>query len=81
MRQREILVNSEMYLAIVDDNGYWRVIVLFSQPSVKWAVSQMGLIESHMRLPLTDHDPQYHEAMCAALATAGVVLEAAAARI
>jgi 4-hydroxy-tetrahydrodipicolinate synthase len=45
---------------------------------VKWAVSQMGLIESHMRLPLTDHDPQYHGAMRAALATAGVVLEDAA---
>ncbi len=45
---------------------------------VKWAVSQMGLIESHVRLPLTDHDPQYHGAMRAALATAGVVLENAA---
>jgi 4-hydroxy-tetrahydrodipicolinate synthase len=45
---------------------------------VKWAVSQMGLIESHMRLPLTDHEPQYHDAMRAALATAGVVLEDAA---
>jgi len=45
---------------------------------VKWAVAQMGLIESHMRLPLTDHEPQYHDAMRAALATAGVVLENAA---
>ena len=45
---------------------------------VKWAVSQMGLIESHMRLPMTDHDPQYHDAMRAALVTAGVVLEDAA---
>ncbi len=45
---------------------------------VKWAVSQMGLIESHMRLPLTDHEPQYHDAMRAALATAGVVLGDAA---
>ncbi len=45
---------------------------------VKWAVSEMGLIESHMRLPLTDHDPQYHAAMRAALATAGVILEDAA---
>jgi 4-hydroxy-tetrahydrodipicolinate synthase len=45
---------------------------------VKWAVSQMGLIESHMRLPMTDHEPQYHAAMRAALATAGVVLENAA---
>jgi 4-hydroxy-tetrahydrodipicolinate synthase len=45
---------------------------------VKWAVSEMGLIESHVRLPLTDHDPRYHGAMRAALATAGVVLEDAA---
>jgi len=45
---------------------------------VKWAVAQMGLIESHLRLPLTDHEPQYHDAMRAALATAGVVLENAA---
>jgi 4-hydroxy-tetrahydrodipicolinate synthase len=45
---------------------------------VKWAVAQMGLIESHMRLPMTDHEPQYHDAMRAALATAGVVLENAA---
>jgi 4-hydroxy-tetrahydrodipicolinate synthase len=45
---------------------------------VKWAVSQMGLIGPNVRLPLTDHDPQYHDAMRAALATAGVVLESAA---
>lgn len=45
---------------------------------VKWAVSQMGLIGPSVRLPLTDHDPQYHDAMRAALATAGVVLENAA---
>ncbi len=45
---------------------------------VKWAVSQMGLIESHMRLPLTAHEAQYHDAMRAALATAGVILEDAA---
>lgn len=45
---------------------------------VKWAVSQMGLIDSQLRLPLTSHDAQYHDAMRAALATAGVVLEDAA---
>ncbi len=45
---------------------------------VKWAVGQMGLIAAHVRLPMTDHDPKHHEAMRAALATAGVVLENAA---
>jgi 4-hydroxy-tetrahydrodipicolinate synthase len=45
---------------------------------VKWAVSQMGLMGPRMRLPLTDYEPQYHDAMRAALATAGVILEDAA---
>ena len=42
---------------------------------VKWAVSQMGLIEEHIRLPLTPFSAQYHEAMRAALSAAGVVWE------
>ena len=41
---------------------------------VKWAVSQMGLIEAHIRLPLTDYDGQYHAQMRAAMADAGVAL-------
>ena len=41
---------------------------------VKWAVSQMGLIEAHIRLPLTDYDGQYHAQMRAAMAGAGVAL-------
>lgn len=45
---------------------------------VKWAVSQMGLTGSSMRLPMTEFDEQYHEQMRAALATAGVLLENAA---
>ena len=45
---------------------------------VKWALGQMGLISPGMRLPMSDHDPQYHEGMRAALATAGVTLENAA---
>ncbi len=42
---------------------------------VKWAVSQMGLIEEHIRLPLTPFSEQYHEAMRAAMSAAGVVWE------
>ena len=42
---------------------------------VKWAVSQMGLIEEHIRLPLTPFSAQYHEAMRAAMSAAGVVWE------
>ena len=45
---------------------------------VKWALSQMGLIPPHLRLPLTQFAPQYHDQMRAALAVAGVNLENAA---
>jgi len=41
---------------------------------VKWALSQMGLLDGHMRLPLTDFDAQYHEQMRTAMKTAGVEL-------
>jgi len=41
---------------------------------VKWAVSQMGLMDAHLRLPLTDYDRQYHAQMLAAMAGAGVKL-------
>ena len=39
---------------------------------VKWAVSQLGLIEPHIRLPLTEYSEQYHEQMRRAMARAGV---------
>ena len=42
---------------------------------VKWAVSQMGLMEPHVRLPLTPYSEEHHEAMRAAMRTAGVDLE------
>jgi len=42
---------------------------------VKWAVGQMGLIEPHIRLPLTPFSDRYHEDMLSALHTAGVDLE------
>ena len=42
---------------------------------VKWAVSEMGLIEAHIRLPLTPFSAQYHQDMLSAMRTAGVVLE------
>ena len=45
---------------------------------VKWALAEMGLIPPHVRLPLTEYAEQYHEQMRAALAKAGVELEAAA---
>ena len=41
---------------------------------VKWAVAQLGLMEAHLRLPLTDYDSQYHEQMRAAMAAAGINL-------
>ena len=40
---------------------------------VKWALQQMGLIESGIRLPLTPLSPQYHETVRQAMRGAGVV--------
>lgn len=42
---------------------------------VKWAVSEMGLMEPHIRLPLTPFSAKHHENMRAAMRTAGVDLE------
>ena len=39
---------------------------------VKWAVSQLGLMEPHIRLPLTPFSEQHHEKMRAAMRGAGV---------
>ncbi len=39
---------------------------------VKWALAEMGLIEPHIRLPLTPFSAQYHEAMRSAMQLAGV---------
>ena len=41
---------------------------------VKWAVSQMGLMEAHIRLPLTPYRAQYHDEMRIAMRTAGVAV-------
>ena len=41
---------------------------------VKWAVAEMGLMEGHIRLPLTPFSAQYHEDMRSAMRTAGVDL-------
>jgi 4-hydroxy-tetrahydrodipicolinate synthase len=41
---------------------------------VKWALAEMGLMEAHLRLPLTDYEGQYHAQMRAAMAEAGVEL-------
>ena len=51
---------------------------LFSESNpipVKWAVSKMGLIAPHIRLPLTPFSEQYHEKMLSAMRTAGVEAE------
>lgn len=41
---------------------------------VKWAMSQMGLMDGRMRLPLTEFARQYHDQMRAAMKNAGVEL-------
>ncbi len=45
---------------------------------VKWAVSQMGLMDDHIRLPLTPYSAQYHDQMRATMRSAGVALEESA---
>lgn len=42
---------------------------------VKWALQQMGLISAGIRLPLTQHEQQFHEQMKTALKIAGVAPE------
>jgi 4-hydroxy-tetrahydrodipicolinate synthase len=49
---------------------------LFLEPNpipTKWALVQMGLIQSGIRLPLTELSAQYRPAVLAALSTAGVL--------
>jgi 4-hydroxy-tetrahydrodipicolinate synthase len=63
---------------VLDDTlqGLNEMLFVESNPiPVKWAVSQMGLMEEHIRLPLTPFSAQYHEAMRAAMSAAGVVWE------
>ena len=45
---------------------------------VKWALAKMGLIEPHIRLPLTPFDERYHEQMITAMKTAGIPVEVTA---
>jgi 4-hydroxy-tetrahydrodipicolinate synthase len=45
---------------------------------VKWALARMGLIRSHLRLPLTELPAAHHATMEQALAGAGITLAAAA---
>ena len=53
-----------------------KMLFIESNPiPVKWAVSEMGLIEGHIRLPLTPFSAQYHDDMRAAMRTAGVEME------
>ncbi len=42
---------------------------------VKWALAEMGLMERHIRLPLTEYGSQYHAQMRSAMKSAGVKLE------
>jgi 4-hydroxy-tetrahydrodipicolinate synthase len=53
-----------------------KMLFIESNPiPVKWAVSEMGLMEPTIRLPLTPFSEQYHEDMRSAMRTAGVDLE------
>ena len=50
-----------------------KMLFIESNPiPVKWAMSQMGLMNAHIRLPLTPFSKQYHNEMRTAMRTAGV---------
>jgi 4-hydroxy-tetrahydrodipicolinate synthase len=56
--------------------GLNRMLFIESNPiPVKWAVSQMALMDANIRLPLTPFSVQYHDDMRAAMRDAGVALE------
>jgi 4-hydroxy-tetrahydrodipicolinate synthase len=56
--------------------GLNKLLFVESNPiPVKWAVSQMGLMDANIRLPLTPYSVQYHDQMRAAMRDAGVALE------
>jgi 4-hydroxy-tetrahydrodipicolinate synthase len=56
--------------------GLNKLLFVESNPiPVKWAVSQMGLMDANIRLPLTPFSLQYHDEMRAAMRDAGVALE------
>jgi 4-hydroxy-tetrahydrodipicolinate synthase len=53
-----------------------RMLFIESNPiPVKWAVSEMGLMEPHIRLPLTPFSVEHHDKMRSAMQGAGVDLE------
>ena len=41
--------------------------------AAKWALKRMGLMEGALRLPLTELSPAHHQAVLAALASAGII--------
>ena len=52
---------------------------LFVEPNpipVKWALTEMGRIESGIRLPLTPLEPKHHAIVKSAMQAAGVVQQA-----
>lgn len=54
-------------------NDVNKALFLESNPiPVKWALAQMGLIPSGIRLPLTELAPQFHDALLTALGLAGI---------
>ncbi len=62
--------------AVVDADLAGLHRALFAEPNpipVKWALAELGLIPAGIRLPLVPLDPAHHEAVRAALATAGLL--------
>jgi 4-hydroxy-tetrahydrodipicolinate synthase len=53
--------------------GLHRRLFLEANPiPVKWALAQMGLIEAHLRLPMTPLSPEFHEPVREAMREAGI---------
>ena len=73
----DVLARRHLDLALDDTlQPLNKMLFIESNPiPVKWAVSEMGLMRAHIRLPLTPFLAKHHEDMRVALRTAGVALE------
>ena len=71
-RERAIEINNRLL-------GLHNQLFLESNPiPVKWALWEMGLIESGIRLPLTPFNEKFHGALLDAMVSAGITVRAKA---
>ncbi len=75
------LAGDQVRATTIDDSLQALNTALFVESNpipVKWALAKMGLIDGHIRLPLTTFNERYHQQMIDAMTTAGITFGAAA---